>query len=77
MWTTEITFEEIEYIIYILKHDNLYVISIPDFGFSMQLEEEMTAIEMADDITMHLFTLFDEDQSAAVSTQIMSVIRPK
>lgn len=77
MWTTRITFEDAEYVIYIIEHNQLFVLSIPEFGFSMQLEVSMTNTEMMDEITMHLFTLFDEESSVAVSTQIMSVIRNK
>lgn len=77
MLTTTVTFNGAEYKVFIIEHENLYIISIPDLAFSMQLENDLKDIEMADEIIIHLFTLLDEEISVAASNQILSVIRNK
>ena len=77
MLTTTVTFNESEYKVFIIEHENLYIISIPDLAFSMQLENDLGDVEMADEIILHLFTLLNEEISIAVSSKILSVIRNK
>lgn len=77
MLTVTVTFNRADYKVFIIEHENLYIISIPDLAFSMQLESDLADTEMADEIIIHLFTLLDEESSITVSTQILSVIRNK
>lgn len=77
MLTTTVKFNGADYKVFIIEYENLYIISIPDLSFSMQLENDLKDVEMADEIIIHLFTLLDEEISVAASSQILSVIRNK
>ena len=75
MLTATVQFSGTAFTVYIAEFEETYIISIPELAFSMQTSNNLAFEEMADELIMHLFTLFDEDDSEHAAKVILSVIR--
>lgn len=74
MLTTTVQFNGTAFTVYIAEFEGTYIISVPELAFSMQTSNNLAFEEMADELIMHLFTLFDEDDSEHAAEVILSVI---
>ena len=75
MLTAAVKFNDISCRVYISNVEDTYIISIPVLAFSMQVDEQLTDDEMMEEIIIHLFTLFDENESKTAGKAILTVIR--
>lgn len=74
MLTTTVQFSKTECTVYIAEFEGTYIISIPDLAFSMQIDNSLGDEEISDELIIHLFTLFEEDESEHAAKVILSVI---
>ena len=71
MLTAAVKFNDISCRVYISNVED----SIPELAFSMQVDEQLTDDEMMEEIIIHLFKLFDENESKTAGKAILTVIR--
>lgn len=75
MLTTTVQFSGTNSPVYIAEYKETYIISIPELAFSMQVANSLGDKEIVDELIIHLFTLFDEEESEYAARAILSVIR--
>ncbi|CDZ99215.1 hypothetical protein BN1048_00341 [Jeotgalicoccus saudimassiliensis] len=75
MLTQTIKFNGTDCTAYTAKYEDTYIISIPELGFSMQMDSNQSDEEMTEELIMHLFTLLDEDESSYAAEVIQSAIK--
>ena len=74
MLTTTVQFSGTNCTVYIAEYEETYIISIPELAFSMQMHKSLEDEEIVDELIIHLFTLFEEDESEHAAKVILSVI---